>query len=136
VSVTEAKPRILVLDDDPQIVRLYDDVLTREGYRVVTAGDVKEGTARMDELKGDVNVCIVDLGLPDGDGAEFSRAMAQKYGPRSNVFVSGWTDEFWQLQDIPGHWLILQKPISPKKLIAAVKWLVTGGPKPRELEDQ
>jgi DNA-binding response OmpR family regulator len=124
-----------VVDDDAQIIRLYQDVLQREGFEVATALDVKTATATIDELKGDVSVLIVDLGLPDGDGAEFSRTVAQKYGPKSSIFVSGWTDEFWQLQDVQGHWLIMQKPVAPKKLIAAVKWLVTGGPKPRELDD-
>ena len=133
--MTEPKVRLLVVDDDAQIIRLYEDVLRREGYEVVTALDVKSATARIDELKGDVSVLIVDLGLPDGDGAEFSRMVGQKYGPKASIFVSGWTDEFWQLQDVQGHWLIMQKPVAPKKLIAAVKWLVTGGPKPRELDD-
>ena len=45
-----------------------------------------------------------------------------------------WTDEFWQLQDAPGRWLILPKPVPLKKLVAAVRWLERGGDKPRELE--
>jgi DNA-binding response OmpR family regulator len=133
--VTEPKVRLLVVDDDAQIIRLYVDVLQREGFEVATALDVKTATAKIDELKGDVSVLIVDLGLPDGDGAEFSRTVGQKYGPKSTIFVSGWTDEFWQLQDVQGHWLIMQKPVAPKKLIAAVRWLVRGGPKPTELDD-
>jgi len=133
--VTEPKARLLVVDDDAQIVRLYQDVLQREGFEVATALDVKSATAKIEELKGDVSVLLVDLGLPDGDGAEFARMVGQKYGPKSTIFVSGWTDEFWQLQDVPGHWLIMQKPVAPKKLIAAVRWLATGGPKPKELDD-
>ena len=133
--MTQPKVRLLVVDDDAQIIRLYEDVLKREGFEVATALDIKSATAKIDELKGDVGVLIVDLGVPDGDGAEFSRLVAHQYGPKASIFVSGWTDEFWQLQDVPGHWLILQKPVAPKKLIAAVRWLSTGGPKPRELDD-
>jgi len=132
--VSAPKLRLFVVDDDQAICQLYEDVLSREGYEVVTALDVKTATAKVDELKGDVALIIVDLGLPDGDGTEFARAALGKYGARPTIFVSGWTDEFWQLQDVPGHWIIMQKPISPKKLIAAVNWLLKGGPKPPELD--
>jgi hypothetical protein len=37
--------------------------------------------------------------------------------------VSGWTDEFWNLSNAPGRWLVMQKPIPIPRLIAAVEWL-------------
>jgi DNA-binding response OmpR family regulator len=134
--VTDAPQRILVVDDDPAICQIYREVLEREGYAVVTAGSVAEATTRMDEIKGDAQVLLVDLGLPDGDGADFVRDAAAKYGPRNTMYVSGWTDEFWQLEDAPGRWLIMRKPLPIKKVLAAVNWLAHGGEKPAELDEQ
>ena len=128
-------PRILVVDDDRAICEIYEEVLTREGYAVVTAGSCAEALQRMDAIGGDAQVLIVDLGLPDGDGADFVRASAEKYGSRPTLYVSGWTDEFWQLGDAPGRWLIMRKPVAIKKLIAAVRWLAHGGDKPAELDE-
>jgi two-component system response regulator VicR len=125
--------RVLVVDDDSTITRMYDEVLSGEGYQVVTAGSCADAVQKMDEINGDAAVLLVDLGLPDGDGAELARTLASKHGSRPTMYVSGWTDEFWQLQDAPGRWLIIPKPVPPKKLIAAVRWLEQGGDKPVEL---
>jgi CheY-like chemotaxis protein len=127
--------RLLVVDDDPAIVQIYQDVLQRDGYEVVTAASCAEALQRMESLAGDVQVLIVDLGLPDCDGADFARSSAARFGPRPALYVSGWTDEFWQLDDIPGQWLIMRKPVPIRQLLAAVKWLVQGGPKPGELDE-
>lgn len=127
-------PRVLVVDDDGTIAKMYDEVLTGEGYRVVTASSCADAIQKMDEIQGDVAVLLVDLGLPDGDGAELARTLAAKHGNKPTMYVSGWTDEFWQLQDAPGRWLIIPKPVPLKKLVAAVRWLERGGDKPKELE--
>jgi DNA-binding response OmpR family regulator len=133
--LTPPSPRLLVVDDDPAICQIYQEVLKSEGYEVVTAGSCAEAMERMDSVKGDVQALVVDLGLPDGDGGDFVRDATVKYGDRPTLFVSGWTDEFWQLNDAPGRWLVMRKPVPIKKLLAAVKWLAHGGQRPAELDD-
>ena len=131
----EAKTRVLVVDDDPSICQIYEEVLRGVGYDVATAGTCAAAMEQMERLKADVQVMVVDLGLPDCDGGDFVRDAGVKYGGRPTMYVSGWTDEFWQLHDAPGRWLILRKPVPIKKLLAAVKWLAGGGPKPPELDE-
>ena len=126
-------PRVLVVDDDQIILKMYEEVLASQGYEVISAGSCSEAMQKMDEINGDTDVMLVDLGLPDGDGAELARNLAAKHGSKPTMYVSGWTDEFWQLQDAPGRWLIIPKPVPLKKLIAAVRWLEHGGDKPAEL---
>ncbi len=133
--MSDPKTRLLVVDDDPAITQIYQEVLTTEGYGVVTAASCKDAMEKMDSVSGDAQVLVVDFGLPDGDGGDFVRASAAKYGARPTLYVSGWTDEFWQLQDVPGRWIIMRKPLPIRKLLAAVKWLALGGPKPPELDD-
>ena len=126
--------RVLVVDDDSAVTQIYDEVLTGEGYQVLTAGSCADAMAKLDGVKGDAQVLVVDFGLPDCDGADFVRDAVAKYGERPTMYVSGWTDEFWQLQDTPGHWIIMRKPVPIKKLLAGVKWLAHGGPKPPVLD--
>jgi DNA-binding response OmpR family regulator len=135
VTSPQPKTRLLVVDDDPAICQIYEEVLTGVGYDVTTAGSCAQAMEKMDSLKGEVQVLLVDLGLPDGDGADFVRDSGLKYGSRPTMYVSGWTDEFWQLQDVPGRWLIMRKPVPIKKLLAAVKWLAEGGEKPKVLDE-
>src|SRR5215210_1118440 len=114
--MSAATPRVLVVDDDATITRMYDEVLSREGYQVVTAASCADAIQKMDEIKGDADVLLVDLGLPDGDGAELTRTLAAKHGTKPTMYVSGWTEEFWQLSEAPGRWLIIPKPVPLNKL--------------------
>lgn len=59
---------VLVVDDEPAIRRLLHSGLTREGYRVVEAGDGRAALAAVAIDKP--AVVLLDLGLPDRDGLE------------------------------------------------------------------
>lgn len=133
--MTASVTRLLVVDDDIAITEIYKEVLTSQGYDVLTAHNCAEAMTAMDSVNGDAQVLVVDFGLPDCDGPDFVRNAAAKYGERPTMYVSGWTDEFWQLQDTPGRWMVMSKPVPIKKLLAAVRWLAHGGPKPPELDE-
>ncbi|GGM40383.1 DNA-binding response regulator [Longimycelium tulufanense] len=60
--------KVLVVDDEPQIVRAMRINLTARGYQVLTAHD---GTAALKAAaEGRPDVVVLDLGLPDVDGTE------------------------------------------------------------------
>ena len=62
----EAKPRILVVDDEPQIRKLLDISLRAQGYQVEQAGN---GAAALAALAAHgADLVILDIGLPDRDG--------------------------------------------------------------------
>jgi DNA-binding response OmpR family regulator len=132
--VTGRARRILVVDDDPAICRAYEEILEAEGYDVATAGGRTEGLATLDQLNGEVDLFVVDFGLRDADGPDFARDAVAKYGHRPTIYVSGWTDEFWDMSNAPGRWVVLRKPVPIPRLLATVRWLVDGGPKPTELK--
>lgn len=125
--------RILVVDDDPAICHAYEEILEAEGYDVATSGGRVEGLATLDQLNGDVDLFVVDFGLRDADGPDFARDAVAKYGSRPTIYVSGWTDEFWDMSNAPAPWVVLRKPVPIPRLLATVRWLVDGGPKPPEL---
>jgi two-component system KDP operon response regulator KdpE len=60
--------RVLVVDDEPQIVRALRINLTARGYQVLTAAD--GAAALRAAAEGHPDVVVLDLGLPDLDGAE------------------------------------------------------------------
>jgi len=68
-------PRVLlVVDDDPGITRLFQNLLTREGYAVSTAGGGREALSRMNNQKPDV--LLLDLAMPDLNGFDVLASMA------------------------------------------------------------
>ncbi|MCY7343543.1 MAG: response regulator [Pseudonocardia sp.] len=60
--------RVLVVDDDPQILRALRINLTAHGYQVLLAAD--GGSALRAAADGHPDVVVLDLGLPDIDGTE------------------------------------------------------------------
>ena len=115
--------RILLVDDDQNICATYDEILSAQGYEVTTAGSRADAMAQIGRLEGWVDVLILDITLPDGDGAQVARDISAQIGQRPTLYMSGWTDEFWDLVDAPGRWLVMQKPIPVPRLIAALEWL-------------
>jgi len=74
--MTEAKSKektILVVDDDDAIREALTDVLSLEGYSVVTAANGEEGIRRMKETHPDL--ILLDVRMPVMDGWEFKKEM-------------------------------------------------------------
>ena len=111
------------MDDDPAICQAYDDILRGRGYHVVTATSRADALAKIDQLDTVVDMLIMDMSLPDADGPELVREITDRIGLRPALYVSGWTDEFWDLSAAPGRWRVIQKPVPIPRLIEAVEWM-------------
>ncbi len=70
-----AKPQILVIDDEQQILRALRTILTQQDYQVTAAGAGEEGLALAAAIQPDM--IILDLGLPDISGEEVCRRLRQ-----------------------------------------------------------
>jgi two-component system KDP operon response regulator KdpE len=68
--------RILVVDDEPAIVRAVSTNLKGHGFRVDSAATGEEGLERCGEQRPDV--ILLDLGLPDMDGCEVIRRVREQ----------------------------------------------------------
>lgn len=67
---------ILVVDDEPKIVKLAQDYLEKNGYRVSSAGDGKTALAAFRHQKPDL--IVLDLNLPGMDGLDVCRAIRRE----------------------------------------------------------
>ena len=68
--------KVLVVEDDPVIRGLLRASLAAEGFAVTTAVSLSEATALLQH--DPPGLIVLDLGLPDGDGAELVRAVRQR----------------------------------------------------------
>jgi two-component system KDP operon response regulator KdpE len=73
--MSENKPLVLVVEDEPQMRKFVRIALDSNGYRVVEAGTVEEGLRQASSYVPDL--ALVDLGLPDSDGFEFTRRLRE-----------------------------------------------------------
>jgi two-component system, OmpR family, alkaline phosphatase synthesis response regulator PhoP len=111
--------KILVVDDEPQIVQLARDYLDRAGFAVLTAHDGKAALTVARVEKPDL--LVLDLGLPELDGLDVTRALRKE----SNVPIIMLTARGEESDKLIGLELgaddYIVKPFSPKELVARVR---------------
>jgi CheY-like chemotaxis protein len=71
-----ASPRVLIVDDDPWILRMVSTLLEKRGYTIATASDGEEGLMRADQMKPDL--IITDVMMPKLDGWQLVRALRSR----------------------------------------------------------
>jgi two-component system response regulator PilR (NtrC family) len=71
-------PRVLVVDDEPDIRELLELTLVKMGLDVETAGTIDAAKARLRD--GSYQLCLTDMRLPDGEGLELVRHIAAQAG--------------------------------------------------------
>ena len=69
-------PRVLIVDDDPWILRMVSTLLEKRGYAIATASDGEEGLMRADQLRPDL--IITDVMMPKLDGWALVRALRSR----------------------------------------------------------
>ena len=77
--------KILIVDDDQNILRLYKEELEEDGYTIVTASNGQEAIERFEAE--DPDLVTLDILLPDIDGIKLLRQMKEKK-PRLPIIMS------------------------------------------------
>jgi CheY-like chemotaxis protein/two-component sensor histidine kinase len=114
--------RILVVEDDAFSRYGLKSLLESEGYEVTEAGALAEAEASALRLPPDV--MILDITLPDGDGAEWLQLVAKRDGKVSFpvIVLTGITaDEDTRRIERAGVFAILQKPVNVGLLFQALR---------------
>ena len=113
---------ILVVDDEPKIVRLARDYLEKNGFRVVSAGDGRAALAMARREKPDL--IVLDLLLPGMDGREVCRILrAESDVPI--IMLTALSEESDQIVGLEiGADDYIVKPFSPRALVARVRALL------------
>src|SRR3954469_10636697 len=81
--------RVLVVDDEKNIIELLQNLLEDEGYEVVTAGNGREGLALLERTP--VNLVLCDIMMPFMNGLQMCRALQESgeaYGHIPFVLMS------------------------------------------------
>ncbi len=113
---------VLVVDDEPKIVRLARDYLEKNGFRVVIAGDGSSALAMARRVHPDL--IVLDLLLPGMDGREVCRILrAESDVPI--IMLTALSEESDQIVGLEiGADDYIVKPFSPRALVARVRALL------------
>jgi two-component system alkaline phosphatase synthesis response regulator PhoP len=117
--------KILVVDDEPDILEFLQYNLTKEGFQVLTASNGKDGLAKAESERPDL--IILDIMMPNMDGVEVCRAIrANKQLDNTLIaFLTAREEDYSQIAalDVGGDDYIT-KPIRPRVFISRVRALL------------
>ncbi len=116
-------PKILIVDDEPNIVTLISRYAQREGYDIVTASDGREA---IDKCRSeDFDVIIMDVMMPDTDGFTACKKI-KEFKDIPVIMLSARGTEFDKLFGFEvGVDDYVTKPFSPMELMARIKVILS-----------
>ncbi|MEW6652087.1 MAG: response regulator transcription factor [Bacteroidota bacterium] len=115
------KAKILLVDDEKDIVEFLEYNLVKEGFDVITAYNGQEALEKLSEKP---DLILLDVMMPKMDGYETCSRIRAKDEFKSTpiLFLTAKSSELDEVHGLNiGADDFIQKPISPKKLIARVK---------------
>jgi EAL domain-containing protein (putative c-di-GMP-specific phosphodiesterase class I) len=118
--MSDLKPRILLVDDDPAVLRAYQKLLASRGCSVDTATNGREGLTLMESVPFDV--IISDVSMPEMDGLEFLRAVRRRDLDVPVILTTGEPGLDSAVQAVEyGAFRYLTKPVESKALDESVQ---------------
>lgn len=115
--------RILVVDDDPQVLKLFGRILTRGGYEVHAA---ESGTRALDLLDtaGPFDIMVLDLCMPAPDGFEILKQVRAAHHGLKTLAISGFMGgALLTASELLGATATLNKIDAPRLLLQHVDQL-------------
>jgi two-component system phosphate regulon response regulator PhoB len=124
--------RVLIVDDDPDIVKLVSYNLTHSGFQVLTASSGRKALELVQQQPPDL--IVLDLMLPDVDGMEVCRTLRQ-LAPSRRIPILMLTARGEEIDRVVGFELgaddYVSKPFSPRELVLRIKSILRRSGKDR-----
>lgn len=125
------KIKILLVDDDPDLISAFEAILFNRGFLVKTAINKNEAIRQLDEFQPDI--AILDVMMEDDhDGFELARIFKKAHPDLPVIMLTGISEvtgvNFRAAASDP-EWLpadeYLDKPVSPNELIQTIEELLS-----------
>lgn len=108
---------VLLIEDEPYVLRLLTAVLSRAGYAVLTAASGEEGLRHFDG-SNQIDLVITDLVMPGMSGQDVASRLQQVSPATKVLLMSGYSDRVHDLS--PLRYEVLPKPCTPRQMLDTV----------------
>ncbi|RYG19546.1 MAG: response regulator transcription factor [Chitinophagaceae bacterium] len=134
--MSTAKQKILIVDDEPDILELIEYNLKKEGYQVFLASNGADGVAMAKKVHPDL--IILDIMMPKMDGIEACRIMRAipEFKNTFMVFLTARSEEYSEIAGFNvGADDYIAKPIKPRALISRINAILRRNTSGEEVSD-
>jgi len=113
-------PNIVIVDDDPQVLRFLSTTLERNGYAVTATTSGTKSLALIKQHPPDL--LILDLNMPEPDGFDILRIERSQFPYLRILVISGYLEgRLLEASKFVGAIATLEKPITPEALASKVR---------------
>jgi PAS domain S-box-containing protein len=113
---------ILLAEDDPAVRHVISEVLTQQGYRVLSAPDGASALAVARAHPGEIQLLVTDMVMPGMTGRELAETLLAGRPAVRVIYTSGYTDDAVVRHGVlEAGMLYLQKPFTPNALAFKVR---------------
>jgi two-component system, cell cycle sensor histidine kinase and response regulator CckA len=113
---------ILLVEDEPAILRLTKRMLEDQGYTVVTASAPGEAVRLAREHSGEIHMLLTDVVMPEMNGRDLARKLLPYIPQIRRLFMSGYTSDVIAHQGVLEEGVhFIQKPFSWRNLATQVR---------------
>jgi DNA-binding NtrC family response regulator len=122
---TQEKARILLVDDEPALVKLMQTYLSRMGYTVDTSGDADGAFAAFEQTSQHYDLLVADVTLPGMSGQDMALQLLASKPALKVLLCSGYPIAVDALPDgVQSRVAALEKPFLPNMLAKAIEELL------------
>ena len=130
VATASAEPSpgagtILLVEDEDVVRSLARQVLTRQGYHVLSARDGSEALLLSDGCASHIRLLLTDVVMPRMSGMELAEVLLQRRPAMRLLFMSGYSDSAMDEHGVfAGGKALLHKPFKPDELVEKVRQIL------------
>jgi len=113
-------PNIVIVDDDPQVLKFLSTTLEQNGYAVTATTSGKKSLALIKQHPPDL--LILDLNMPEPDGFDILKIERSQFPYLRILVISGYLEgRLLEASKFVGAIATLEKPITPEVLASKVR---------------
>jgi two-component system, cell cycle sensor histidine kinase and response regulator CckA len=113
---------VFLVEDDAVLREFVREVLTQHKYRVVEAASGAEALQTWDQMKGEVDLLLTDMVMPNGvSGRELANQLRKRRADLKVIYSSGYSEEVIGNDFDPERAWFLPKPYNPQQLAQMVR---------------
>lgn len=121
------KESILLLDDEPTLLKIFENILADAGYKVYACTHPKEARKVFRDQNGKFDLLITDVFLPEINGRQFATELQRSQPLLKVLFLSGYTENAIVHNGIlDTENILIQKPITKPTLLSVARQVLDG----------
>jgi two-component system cell cycle sensor histidine kinase/response regulator CckA len=113
---------VLIVDDEPLVLRLSCSILARQGYEVLGANNAEEALRFCEDRGRELHLLLSDIVMPKLRGTELAERVSKIYPAIRVLYMSGFDGrEIPEYETLRRSAKLISKPFTPRELLLAVR---------------